>query len=110
MLDPTLSVVISNYNHAQFLPEALAAILTQSYAATEVIIIDDASTDNSVDIISDFAKLYRSVRFIRNSSNLGVLHNANQLFKLANAEYLYSAASDDRVLPGFFEKSMKLLQ
>ena len=110
MPTPSLSVAISNYNHAHFLPVALEAILTQSYPATEVIIIDDASTDNSVDVIERYARQYSTLRLIRNRSNMGVLHNANHLLELTSSDYFYSAASDDRVLPGFFEKSMNVLE
>src|SRR5437870_3666053 len=46
---PTLSVILPNYNHRRFLPAYLKAILSQSVPATEVIVIDDASTDNSMD-------------------------------------------------------------
>src|SRR5688572_14043909 len=107
MSKPTLSVAISNYNHAHYLPDALEAILSQSYPAMEVIVIDDASTDNSVDVIERFARQNRSLRLIRNSSNMGVLHNANKLLGMVSGEYFYSAAADDRVLPGFFAKSME---
>lgn len=106
---PTVSVVMTNYNHARFLPEALQAILDQSYRPMEIIIIDDASTDNSVDILEQFAQNDPIIRLIRNERNMGVIYNANRLLELASGEYVYFGAADDRVLPGLFEKSMNLL-
>lgn len=108
MKKPVLSVILSNYNHAQYLEGALASILNQTFSSMELIIIDDASTDNSVDIIEKFMEKYGNIRLIKNKQNRGVVANANQLLELAQGEYIYWAASDDVVLPGFFEKSMNL--
>lgn len=109
MAQQTLSVIMPNYNHAGHLPESLQAILDQSYQPKEIIIADDASTDNSVEIIQDFARKYPHIRLIRNEQNLGAIKNINQLFELATGEYIYGAGADDLVLPGFFEKSMQIL-
>jgi len=58
----TLSVIMSNYNHSRFLPEALDAIVNQSRQPDEFIIIDDASTDNSVEIIQSYASRYPFIK------------------------------------------------
>lgn len=109
MVNSTLSVIITNYNHGRFIGKALDAILSQSYKPTEVIIIDDASTDNSVEIIEQFISQYPIVRLIKNEKNMGIIHNDRRLFDLAHGDYVYIAGSDDPILPGFFEKSMNLL-
>jgi glycosyltransferase involved in cell wall biosynthesis len=109
MRNPTLSVIMSNYNHAKYIGEALEAILSQSFRPIEVIVIDDASTDNSVEIIEQFVKRDPIVHLIRNEKNMGVVYNANKLLELAKGDYVYFAAADDKILPGFFEKSMNLL-
>lgn len=106
---PTLSVVMPNYNHARFLPESLDAILNQCYSPMEVIVMDDASTDNSVEVIENFVRRDPRVRLVRNERNVGVEQTVNRLLELASGEYVYSPSADDRVLPGFFEKSMRLL-
>jgi glycosyltransferase involved in cell wall biosynthesis len=106
---PLLSVLMTNYNYGQFVGEALEAILAQSYKRIEVIVIDDASTDNSVDVIQGIAGKDERVRVIVNDRNAGGLACINKIVSVARGEYYYSAASDDRVLPGFFEKSMTLL-
>jgi glycosyltransferase involved in cell wall biosynthesis len=106
---PTLSVIMPNYNHAHFLPEALEAILSQSYQPMEIIIIDDASTDNSVNIIEAFAREEPRIRLIRSPENRGPIYNATRLLELSCGDYVYGAAADDKVLPGFLEESMRLL-
>lgn len=106
---PTLSVVFPNYNHAWFLPEQLNSMLRQSYRPKEIIIIDDASTDNSVEVIEGFVRKEPRIQLIRNENNMGVVWNINRLIEMASGDYIYLSAADDMVLPGFFEKSMALL-
>jgi glycosyltransferase involved in cell wall biosynthesis len=105
----TLSVVVCNYNHAHYLPEALNAILNQSCRPLEVIVIDDASTDNSVDVIEQFVRRDPIVRLYRNEHNLGMWLSGNRALSLAVGDFIYFAAADDRVYPDLFEKSIKLL-
>jgi glycosyltransferase involved in cell wall biosynthesis len=99
-----------NHNHGQYIAEALDAIVNQSFKPFEVIVCDDGSTDNSVEIIQRFVDRYKFVRLIRNDSNAGIFSTLNNLVSLASGDYLYGAAADDRILPGFFEKSMAILR
>lgn len=107
---PSLSVVFPNFNHARYLPDQLESMLKQSYRPDEIIIIDDASTDDSVNIIEDFMRKEPRIKLIRNERNMGVVWNINYLIKIASSDYIYLSAADDKVMPGFFEKSMSLLQ
>ena len=106
---PTLTVVVPNFNHAHYLPDCLQALLDQSVPPTEIIVIDDASTDNSVAVIESFTKKHPIIRLYRNEQNQGVLHGMNRSLELARGEFLYFAAADDKVLPGLFEKSLHIL-
>lgn len=107
---PSLSVMISNYNHARLIPQALDAILSQSYRPHEIVIIDDASTDDSLAVLDGYQERWPElVRLVKNERNLGVLHNGQTLFSMATGDYVYFAAMDDRILPGFFERSMDML-
>ncbi len=106
---PTLTVVVPNFNHARYLPECLQAMLDQSVPPLEIIVIDDASTDDSVAVIEGFAKVHPTIRLIRNERNQGVLHGMNRTLELARGDFLYFGAADDKVLPGMFEKSLRIL-
>jgi glycosyltransferase involved in cell wall biosynthesis len=106
---PTLSVILPNYNHGHCLPVAVEAFLKQSVQPLEIIIIDDGSTDDSVEIIADLANQHSIIKFHRNDRNLGVCLTVNRGIDLARGEYVYSTAADDVSLPGFFEKSLQLL-
>jgi len=109
MSNNSLSVMMANYNNSQYIGEALGAIIKQSFQPLEVIVIDDGSTDNSIDVIKGMQEKYPKIRLLRNEKNRGVLYTINRCLSEAKGDYVYPASSDDKVLPGFFEKSMNLL-
>jgi glycosyltransferase involved in cell wall biosynthesis len=74
-----------------------------------VIVLDDASTDNSVEVIQQIAAQNPLVKLVRNEKNLGVMPNLNKGLELARGDYVFIGSADDQVLPGLFEASMKLL-
>jgi len=106
---PSLSVVLPNFNHAEHLALCLESILSQSVQPKEVIVIDDASTDNSVDIIESLARSHPVVRFFKNEKNLGAVPSFNRGIDLATGDFLVMVAADDVVRPGYFEKALGLL-
>jgi glycosyltransferase involved in cell wall biosynthesis len=106
---PTLSIIIPNYNHGHFLPVAVNAILKQSAQPLEVIIIDDGSTDDSVEIIQNLASENPVIKFYRNEKNSGVCFTINRGIDLARGDYVFFSAADDEILPGFLEKSLNIL-
>lgn len=101
--------MVCNYNHAHYLSESLQAILDQSLPPLEVVVIDDGSTDCSVQLIEEIATRNPVIRLYRNEKNMGVWYSANRGLHIANGEYVVFAAADDRICPGFFEKSMAML-
>lgn len=107
---PAVTVVVPNYNHGHYLPRCLMALLEQSVLPLEIIVIDDASTDNSVQVIEDFARRYPIIRFHRNPQNVGAVRGTNIGIEMSRGNYLLFAAADDHVMPGFMEKSVALLR
>jgi len=98
-----------NYNHAEFLPKALQSLVERERVPDELIVVDDGSTDNSWNIIQEFAAKYSCIRALQNEKNMGAMFTVHRAFELATGDYVCGAAADDFVLPGFFEKSMALL-
>lgn len=99
-----------NYNHADCISVALDAILSQSFKPLEVIVIDDASTDESLSILQQYEEKFPEVKVYRHSTNLGPVAAVNWGIKIAQGEYLAFCSADDRVLPDFFLKTMTILQ
>ena len=110
MKGPSLSVCMPNYNHAHYIIEAIESLVAQTVLPIEIIIVDDASTDNSIEVIQDFAERHKIIRLIRNSSNKGCFYSLNRAFAEVKGDYVYLMAADDKVLPGFFEKAITLLE
>ncbi|MET0208256.1 MAG: glycosyltransferase, partial [Burkholderiaceae bacterium] len=108
---PRVSVCISVYNHAPYIGECIDSVLAQSYPNVEIIVIDDASTDASFSIASEYARLYPGkVQAHRNTDNLGPSMSPNRAFKLAQGEFIALLGSDDRMLPERLAKQVQFLQ
>ena len=105
----SVSVIIPNYNHARFLPAALDSLLSQSLPPKEVLIFDDASTDDSTKVIGDYIAKEPRIRLFRSDENQGPIPHMNRGLKIANSRYVFFMAADDVVLPDFLESSLQLL-
>jgi len=105
----SISVIIPNFNHGHYLDDCLEALLNQSQKPLEIIVVDDASTDDSRDIIKKIAVRNPEIRLIQNSVNIGPLSSVNKAIKIARGEYICFQSADDLVMPGFFEKTVALL-
>ena len=100
--NPLISVVLLCYNHEEFVAEALAAVLSQTYRPLEIIVVDDCSTDSTPDIVSrKIAKLSNPphVHFIRNARNLRLLGTCDVGIKAARGEFVVLTCDDDVMLP-----------
>lgn len=106
---PTLSVVVANYNQAPYLPGTFEELESQSIRPMEVIVVDDASTDDSRAVVEDFAAGHSYVRLVRQAENLGVNATFNRGLKEAKGDYVYFFAADDHVTPDFVESYLSTL-
>ena len=74
---PLVSVICLSYNHEAYVVEALNSVINQTYTNVELLIADDYSTDNSVEVIQNWLENHPEVDFLTNEKNLG---NTNSLF------------------------------
>jgi glycosyltransferase involved in cell wall biosynthesis len=109
MEHPKISVIVPNYNHAPYLSERLDSILSQTYDDLELLILDDASTDDSHRILMRYYSKPR-VRIVVNPVNSGAAFPQwNRGIHLAKGEYVWIAESDDSADPHFLEALVPLL-
>lgn len=102
-----VSVIIPNYNHANFLKERIESVLNQTYQDFEVIILDDCSKDNSREIIEQYRGHPKVSHIEYNEANSGsTFIQWNKGFNLAKYEYIWIAESDDVANPLFLEEIM----
>lgn len=108
---PVVSVILPNYNHAGFLRERLDSILNQSYRDFELIILDDCSTDISMDIINEYLPSDKVSHVVVNDKNSGsTFLQWKKGFALAKGKYIWIAESDDYAELTFLEKLVPLLE
>jgi glycosyltransferase involved in cell wall biosynthesis len=108
--EPLLSVVLPNYNHALYLARAIASIAEQDRPPDEIIVIDDASTDNSREVLAQCQRRYPNLVVLNNEQNVGALRALQRGLDAAKGRYIYFAAADDQVLPGFFGRAISALE
>lgn len=99
------TVIVPNYNHAASLPACLAAIERQTYAPLEVVVVDDASTDDSVRIAES-----AGVTVLRNGRNVGPAATRNRGAEWASGEYLFFVDSDGALAPDAVANAVALLE
>ena len=106
---PKVSAVIPNYNHAPYLRQRIESVLRQTFQDFEVILMDDCSTDKSRSIISEYASDPR-VRIEFNKINSGsTFKQWNKCVRLARAEYVWIAESDDYADEHLLERLVEIL-
>lgn len=106
---PRISIGLPVYNGARFIEETLNSILAQTYSDFELIISDNASTDQTEVICRAYAAKDRRIRYYRNHKNLGLGRNYSRVFELATGEYFKWAASDDLCKPDHLARCLAVL-
>ncbi|UFH52851.1 glycosyltransferase family 2 protein [Spirosoma sp. KNUC1025] len=109
-IKPWVSVICTSYNHEDYVIQALQSVVDQSYPNVELIVIDNGSTDRSVERITAFIQSYPTIQFIRNSVNLGLNRAFNQGLALAKGRYVIDLAADDILLPERIAKQTELFE
>lgn len=107
--EPLVSICIPTYNSASYLRETLDSVVAQTYKNVEVIIADNASTDETVAIVREYAGKY-GFRLVVNPSNLGPLNNWNLLVSLATGKYVAIYHSDDVYEEEIVAESVQILE
>ncbi|MFC4764053.1 glycosyltransferase [Dyella koreensis] len=106
---PKVSVIVPNFNHGPYLRDRLESIYKQSYKNIEIILLDDCSTDNSRDILTEYAERYPDVTVssfnVINSG--GVFNQWKKGLRLATGELIWIAESDDYVTLNFLEELVR---
>lgn len=106
---PKVSIGMPVYNAESYLSQAIDSLLAQTYADFEIIISDNASTDQTEAICRDYAKRDPRISYVRQQENLGAIDNFNHVFGLARGKYFKWAAYDDICEPGFLARCVEVL-
>lgn len=102
-----VSVIIPNYNGEHFLKECLEALKRQTFDDMEVILVDNASTDDSIRLAKE---LYREIRVIELHDNTGFAYAVNRGIEAAKGEYVLLLNNDTIVFPNFVKNQYKMIK
>lgn len=106
---PKVSVIMAVYNQENLVSEAIESIINQTYKDWELIICDDASTDSTFNVISEYKKKYSNIRVFRNETNYHAAYTRNRCLKEAKGEYIAIMDSDDISMPERLKKQADFL-
>src|SRR5665647_1056753 len=105
MSDLDVTVLISVYNGEKHLREAIDSVLGQTFDSFELLIIDDASTDGTAEILQSLSD--PKIKIVCNKSNIGAYKSANIGLKLARGEYVARLDADDIAMPDRLERQAR---
>jgi glycosyltransferase involved in cell wall biosynthesis len=101
-----VTIVITAYNYARFLPRSLESALAQRYEPLEVLVMDNASTDETPEVLARYAADPR-LRVIRNERNVGMARNHNLGLTNARGEYILFLSADDALVEDAVDRVMR---
>lgn len=103
---PIVSIALCTYNGAKFLEEQLDSLVVQTYKNIEVVVVDDCSTDNTYNILMEYAARYPNFSVYRNEQNVGFLRNFEKALTYCNGEFIALCDQDDIWYPEKIELQM----
>lgn len=105
---PLASICIPSYNAEKTVVQAVQSILNQTYQNLEIIIVDNASTDNTLNLLQKFKD--PRIKIHRNTKNIGAEKNFSRCVELANGEYVAIFHADDLYMPDMVQKQVTVFQ
>lgn len=106
---PGVTVICLCHNQGRFVREAILSVMDQTWKNTELLVVDDASTDDSVEVIREMVTRYPAIRFIPLSRNVGNCKAFNHALKQATGEFVIDLAADDILLRDRVSKGVEAL-
>lgn len=108
-MDPTVTIAIPVYNAARYIEDAVRSAMRQSFVDVEILVVDNASSDNTVALVQRTAGRDDRVRVVRNPANVGMTGNFNRCLELARGRFVKFLCADDALEPRCVEEMMGIL-
>ena len=110
MNDVTVSICIPVYNGGKYIAETLQSLIAQTYSNIEIIVSDNASTDNTGDIVRSFCAQDARIKYYRNDSNIGYCSNIQKVVNTALSDTIAIYHADDIYEPQIIEQEFSVLK
>lgn len=105
--NPFVSILMPTYNQAHFIRDAIESVLRQQHTNFELIIVDNASTDNTANVVGEF--IDDRIQYIRNQKNIGMVANFRKALEHSSGDYVCFLSSDDWIEPQFLNWATQVL-
>lgn len=107
-----ISIITASYNYAEYIKETIESVINQTYKNWEMIIIDDGSTDNSVQVIKHFCQKDSRIKLFTHLGgiNKGLTDTIKKGIEVASGEWIIFLESDDTITPNYIEEKVKVIQ
>lgn len=106
---PLVSIALCTYNGERFLKEQLNSIISQTYSNLELIIVDDCSTDTTLEILKDYVEKHKFIKLYQNPINLGYIKNFEKALSLCTGDFIALSDQDDIWLHEKIEKQVNAI-
>jgi len=110
MSNPAISVIMSVFNAEDTIEDCIKSILSQTFDSFELLIVNDASTDNTHKLLEKFSKEDKRIKVFINYENIGLTKSLNSILSKAKGKYIARQDADDISLPKRFEKQIEIIQ
>lgn len=107
---PTVDVNLFVYNSVATVGDAIESVLAQTWRPLAITLIDDGSTDGTLDVLEEYARRSPEIRLKRNRANGGAVANFQRAFWLGDADYIMPKSGDDVIAPDFIAETMSVLR
>ena len=108
-IETKISIIMGVYNCADTLDESIKSIIDQTFKNWELIICNDASTDNTMDVLDYYKRIDNRIKVISNKYNRGLAYSLNKCIEIATGEYIARHDGDDICLPNRLEKQIDFI-
>ena len=98
-----ISVYLTTFNRSSLLIRAIDSVLSQTYQNWELIIVDDCSTDNTEEVVNQYIKKHKHIKYIKNETNIGACASRNKAINMAQGKFITGLDDDDYFLPNRLE-------
>lgn len=105
-----VSIITPSYNSSKYIEETIRSVQSQTFKEWEMIIVDDCSTDNTIDIVEQFILSDNRIKLFENNTNLGAAETRNLAIKKSKGRYIAFLDSDDVWLPNKLEKQLLFIE
>lgn len=112
MFDEKISIITASYNYARFLTDCIESVISQTYTNWELIIVDDGSSDNSIDVIKSYCQKDNRIKLFqhKNGKNKGLKDTLLLGLKHTNTEWVAFLEADDTFMPNYLEEKIKVIE